>query len=77
MITIATLLITALGFLNSYGQEIAKLTKEIAQMAMSTVTRINNTKVITNAKETYREMRQKIRIAMRAIDHTNRSNHHS
>ena len=77
MITTATLLITALGHLNSYGQEIAKLTKKMAQMAKSTVTKINNTKVIRNVRKTYREMRQKIRIATRAIDNTNCNNHHS
>ena len=52
MITIATLLITTLGLLNSHGQEISKLTKKMAQMAKSTVIRINNTKVIRNTRKT-------------------------
>ena len=77
MITIAILLITVLGLLNSYMQEIPKIMKKIAQMAKSTVTRINNTKDIRNVRKTYREMRQKIMAATRAIDHINCNNHHS
>ena len=77
MITIAILLITVLGLLNSYMQEIPKIMKKIAQMAKSTVTRINNTKDIRNVRKTYREMRQKIMAATRVIDHINCNNHHS
>ena len=77
MITIAILLITVLRLLNSYTQEIPKITKKITQIAKSTVIRINKTKVIRNARKIYRETGQKIMTAKRAIDHTNRKNHHS
>ena len=75
MIAITILLITILELVNSYIQEVPKIMRKIVQTAKSTVTRINDTKVIRNVKKTYREAEQRIMIATRAINHTNHDGH--
>ena len=77
MITIGILLTTLLRILNSYNQEIPKITRKVARTVESMVTRINGTKVIRNFKKTYREVEQRIIIALRVINHTSHNIHHN
>ena len=75
MIVITILLITILELLNSYIQEVPKIMRKIAQKAKLVVTKIKDAKVIRNVKKKiYREVEQRIRIATRAINHTNHDN---
>ena len=76
-ITIAILLITLLRILNSYIQEIPKITRKVAQTVESMATRINDTQVIRNFKITYGEVEKRIIIATRAINRTSCDNHHN
>ena len=70
-------LITLLGLLHSYIQEVPKILRKIARTVEAIITKINDTKVIKKVKKIYREAEQRIIIATRAINHTNQDNHHN